>query len=124
MLSQKSRFRWLQEADSNSKFFHSCLLTKRRRDEIQCLEFVGFLVDRVEELKSNIKAYFQSHFASSDRWCRLRLDSLTVEQISDLNHEGLIAVFSEEEIWVAVWDCEGQKSPSPDGINFTFIKDF
>lgn len=23
-----------------------------------------------------------------------------------------------------MWDCEGQKSPSPNGTNFSFIKDF
>lgn len=45
-------------------------------------------------------------------------------QISDSDGEGLIAAFSEEEIQAAVWDCEGQKSPGPDGTNFTFIKEF
>lgn len=32
--------------------------------------------------------------------------------------------FSEEEIKNAVWDCEGDKSPGPDGFNFTFLKEF
>jgi len=30
--------------------------------------------------------------------------------------------FSEEEVKVAVWLCEGSKSPGPDGFNFNFIK--
>ena len=34
----------------------------------------------------------------------------------------LIEAFSEEEIMDAVWQCEGSKSPGPDGFNFNFIK--
>jgi hypothetical protein len=30
--------------------------------------------------------------------------------------------FSAEEIKVAVWDCKGNEAPSPDGVNFFFIK--
>jgi len=34
----------------------------------------------------------------------------------------LLERFSEEEIRDAVWQCEGSKSPRPDGFNFNFIK--
>ena len=30
--------------------------------------------------------------------------------------------FSAEEIKAVVWDCEGNKAPGPDGVNFVFIK--
>jgi hypothetical protein len=30
--------------------------------------------------------------------------------------------FSAEEIKAAVWNCEGNKAPGPDGVNFFFIK--
>jgi hypothetical protein len=30
--------------------------------------------------------------------------------------------FSAEEIKVAVWDCDGNKTPDSDGVNFFFIK--
>ena len=36
----------------------------------------------------------------------------------------LCAKFEEEELREAVWDCEGDKSPGPDGINFRFLKTF
>ena len=32
--------------------------------------------------------------------------------------------FSDAEITSAVWDCDGDKSPGPDGLNFNFIKKF
>nr|AFN88206.1 putative retrotransposon [Phaseolus vulgaris] len=34
----------------------------------------------------------------------------------------LIVDFSKEEIWEAVWQCDWNKSPEPDGYNFNFIK--
>lgn len=124
LLRQKSRFKWLREGDSNSKFFHSCLAKKRIRDEILCLDFGGELVDGVQELKGKVKYHFQSLFAKSADWDRPHIDSLPVGQISEFDGDGLAAVFSEDEIRAVVWDCEGQKSPSPNSINFSFIKDF
>ena len=38
--------------------------------------------------------------------------------------EALVARFSDAEITSAVWDCGGDKSPGPDGLNFNFIKQF
>jgi len=34
----------------------------------------------------------------------------------------LINVFDENEIKEAVWECGSNKSPGPDGFNFSFIK--
>jgi len=36
----------------------------------------------------------------------------------------LIYPFNETEVKAAVWDCDGYKSPDPDGIPMGFIKDF
>lgn len=120
LLRQKSRFKWLREGDSNSKFFHSCLAKKRRRDEILCLDFGGELVDEVQELKGKVKDHFQSLFAKSADWDRPHIDSLPVGQISEFDGDRLVAAFSEDEMRAAVWDCEGQKSPGPNGINFFY----
>jgi len=34
----------------------------------------------------------------------------------------MVTSFTEEEVKGAVWQCEGSKSPGPDGFNFTFIR--
>ena len=34
----------------------------------------------------------------------------------------LVEGFSETEVRDAVWQCEGSKSPEPDGFNFNFLK--
>ena len=38
-LKQKSRLRWVKEGDSNTKFFHSCLQDRRRKNQI--LSFIS-----------------------------------------------------------------------------------
>ena len=39
-----------------------------------------------------------------------------------IDNEGLVAGFTEKEVKDAVWQCEGSKSPGPDGFNFNFIR--
>jgi len=38
------------------------------------------------------------------------------------DNESLLIVFSEKDIRDVVWQCEGSKSPGPDGFNFNFLK--
>lgn len=47
------------------------------------------------------------------------IDRLSVEE-----NASLVAPFSMEEIEGVLEDCEGDKSPGPDGFNFTFVKNF
>jgi len=37
---------------------------------------------------------------------------------------GLTRPFTEEEVKAAMWDCDSFKSPSLDGVNFGFLKEF
>jgi len=39
-----------------------------------------------------------------------------------MENESLVAVFTELEIREAVWQCDGAKSPGPDGFNFNFTR--
>lgn len=45
-----------------------------------------------------------------------------IPQLDGSTNRELIAPFSEEEIRMAVWNCESTKSPGLDGVNFAFIK--
>ncbi|XP_019465331.1 PREDICTED: uncharacterized protein LOC109363522 [Lupinus angustifolius] len=50
------------------------------------------------------------------------LDGIVFNRITEEDDNHLIVQFKEDEIKEAVWSCEGEKSPGPDGYNFTFIK--
>ena len=44
--------------------------------------------------------------------------------INQEQREFLAVPFSDLEIKEAVWSCDGDKCPGPDGFNFKFIKEF
>jgi hypothetical protein len=75
----------------------------------------------VDEIKNSVKSHFEKQF--EERILnRPMLDGLTFSQLSNIDNEALIGAFSEEEIREAVWSCDGNKSPGPDGFNFNFLK--
>jgi hypothetical protein len=55
-------------------------------------------------------------------WERPRLDGIEFPKLSSNQNEGLVRSFSEEEVRCVVDEAEGNKSPRPDGFNFSFIK--
>jgi len=55
---------------------------------------------------------------------KVRLDNVVFSSIDKEDNDLLVSSFSEEEIRAAIWDCEGSKSPGPDGFNFNFFKQF
>jgi len=52
----------------------------------------------------------------------VKLSSMDFMPIPEEVSLRMVEGFSEEEVKVAVWMCEGSKSPSPNGFNFNFIK--
>ena len=50
------------------------------------------------------------------------MDGVQFRSIREKDKALLDKKFDLEEIREAVWECEGNKSPGPDGFNFTFIK--
>lgn len=121
LLWEKSKFKWLKEGDSNSRFFYIYILKRSRRNDIWCLNFNGVNVEGHGNLKAEIKLHFQSHFSIKD-WDRPKLGNMGIPQISAAANAELLASFSEVEIENVVWDCERSKRPEPDEENFDFIK--
>ncbi|GKV35665.1 hypothetical protein SLEP1_g43906 [Rubroshorea leprosula] len=123
MYKQKARKAWLKNGDANSKYFHRCIKSRQRRNEINCIEINGKQLVGVEEVKDGIAKHFQNFF-QKEKWVRPVLDGVDFKQISSQQAERLSASFSEDEIKKAVWDCSSSKAPGPDGFNFRFFREF
>ncbi|CAL0305463.1 unnamed protein product [Lupinus luteus] len=123
LLLQESRQRWLKEGDSNSKFFHASINRRWRTNGISGLTIDGDWVDDPSRVKDHIASFFKGRFEEK-HWNRPTLDGIDIGCISGEDNKFLAARFEEIEIKEAVWNCEGDKSPGPDGFNFTFIKKF
>ncbi|GLT52165.1 hypothetical protein SLA2020_255190 [Shorea laevis] len=121
MLFQKSRQRWLKEGDANTKYFHGCIVHRRKQNGITGLYSNGEWIEDAGEVKELARNYFKRKF-EEEKWSRPTLGDLQFKKISEADNKFLISKFSTEEIDEAVWGCNGTKSPGPDGFNFNFIK--
>ncbi|PNX60607.1 cysteine-rich receptor-like protein kinase, partial [Trifolium pratense] len=120
---QQSRSLWLKEGDANSKYFHSVLAERRRRNVMSVIQVNGVNVEGVIPIRQAVFSHFESHFKAPN-FERPGVDDLQFKRLNQVESAGLTKPFSEEEVKSAVWDCDSFKSPGPDGINFGFIKDF
>ena len=64
---------------------------------------------------------FESRFKATKDF-GVRLDAVEFKSLSPEVSMSMIEAFSEEEIKEAVWQCEGTKSPGPDGLISTSLR--
>jgi hypothetical protein len=123
LLFQKSRARWLKEGDANTRYFHGCVKSRQRRNAISCLKVGERWLDSSPEIIEEVVSYFSNHFAST-HWERPKINGVPFPHISEVDNRLLVEPFSLVEIEEVVKLSDGNKSPGPDGYNFTFIKTF
>jgi len=120
---QQSRLKWLRDGDANSKFFHSVLANRRRRNSLSTIMVNRTVVEGVQPVRQAMVRHFKNHFISH-RVARPNVGNLQFKKLSRADMSNLTKPFLVEEIKVAVWDYDSFKSPGPDGINFGFNKNF
>ncbi|MCH79506.1 LINE-1 reverse transcriptase like [Trifolium medium] len=80
-------------------------------------------LDSSTEIIEEVVNYFNLHF-SSHPWVRPKLDGILFPMLSEGENRLLSEPFSLDEIEEVVKRSDGNKSPGPDGFNFSFIKAF
>ncbi|KAL8488484.1 hypothetical protein ACS0TY_024672 [Phlomoides rotata] len=117
LLHQKARNKWIKEGDANTSFFHNCINTRRKMNEIASIMANG-------EWREKATKYFKNHFSKqAGERPRVSCDFAT-KKISDVDNRLLIDKFLEEEIKGAIDDCDSSKSHGSGGYNFGFLKIF
>ncbi|XP_058752306.1 uncharacterized protein LOC131625459 [Vicia villosa] len=116
MIKQKARLKWIKEGDNNTKYFHSVLKTRTRKNTIVSIQSDQGRLEGVEEVKEGVKKFFEQRFKKQ---CtpRPRLQGLEFNKLNDVERLALKEKFSREEIREVVFGCEGDRSPGPDGYN-------
>jgi hypothetical protein len=95
---------------------------RAKRNAILALKVGDNWLDSPPLVRSAVEEFFANHF-SSPVMVRPRLDGVNFPRLTEDDHFGLTAPFSLEEIEMVVKECDGNKSPGPDGFNFNFVKD-
>jgi len=120
MWVQRARLNWLKERDANTKYFHSCVKGRTRRNAIKAIKVNDVWVQNPREVKEVVVNHFRRHVAAN-LWDRPKLDGVEFLTISEEENAGLIAPFSLEEIERVVKESDGNKSPGPDSFKFAFF---
>ena len=123
IMQQKSRVKWIQQGDNNSKFFHSSIKWRSLKSEIKGLEIQGKWNEDPNVVKEVVKEFYRKRLMAKPN-LGVRLDNIQFQQLSVEDNNMLTKCFDAIEIKKAVWGCGSSKSPGPDDFNFSFIKKF
>jgi len=123
LLQQKSRALWIKQGDSNSKFFHASIKWRRMRNGIKGVlcQNSGSWVEEPNTVKEMVKEFYKNKMIVVDD-IGVRLDNVEFKKLFDHDNNFLTEPFDGKEIKEAIWNCDSHKSPGPDGITFSFIK--
>ncbi|KAJ9541443.1 hypothetical protein OSB04_027949 [Centaurea solstitialis] len=122
-LKQKSRANWAIDGDENSKFFHSLVNQRWRKNNIKGLSSDGVWVENPLVIKKLAKEHFEARFMEQQKERPLFRSGL-FNKLSSQDALFLESTITLEEVKGAVWSCAGSKAPGPDGLNFNFLKKF
>uniref|UniRef100_A0A251TXQ6 Putative RNA-directed DNA polymerase, eukaryota, Reverse transcriptase zinc-binding domain protein n=1 Tax=Helianthus annuus TaxID=4232 RepID=A0A251TXQ6_HELAN len=120
-LQQKSRVRWAVEGDENTAYFHGVVNANISSNRLNGLRINDIWVTSPPLIKDTVCNFFASKF-QEPLSSRPVLICPNLATITEDEAAVLVAPFSVMEVKKAVWDCEGDRAPGPDGINFRFIK--
>jgi len=118
---QKARPNWFKSGDMNSKFYHSAIRWRRLKNEVKGVEVRGQWCEEPEGVHRETKSLFGKRFTATQEY-GVNLSSVEFKSLPLEISIRMLTNFIEEEVKEALWQCEGSKSPGPDGFNFTFIK--
>nr|GFB15385.1 hypothetical protein [Tanacetum cinerariifolium] len=112
-----------QEGDENSKYFHAIINKKRATLSVKGTMVDGDWITDPELVKHEFRKHFEDRFQDpGPRRGSINFpfpNRLFSDQNSDLE-----APISNDEIRAAVWGCDVDKSPCPDGFTFEFFRKF
>nr|GEW55415.1 RNA-directed DNA polymerase, eukaryota, reverse transcriptase zinc-binding domain protein [Tanacetum cinerariifolium] len=122
-LAQKAKIKWALEGDENTRFFHGTLKKKRRQLAIKGILKNGDWIEEPGLVKAEFLGHFRHRF-QQPTGISPTLDTDLLNPLSPSQRDFLERPFSRDEIKRAVWDCNGDRESSPDGLTFKFFTSF
>ena len=110
---------WLKEGDNNTRFFHKMVNAHNRRNWLSKVKVNSCWHTEENEIKASVVGAFHDLFAEEGEW-RPSTDGLSFEGFDSSEVERLELPFSEEEMFVALFDLGKDKALGPDGYIMAF----
>ena len=118
---QKSKALYIREGDRNSKFFLRTANSHRRFNTINNLVVKGELTSNPSSIAACISLFYKQLYSENEGQ-RPLLDEVEFSRISGEDAAWLDRPFEEEEVYGVIKDCNGDKSPGPDGFLMAFFQ--
>lgn len=119
---QRAKSFWLQHGDTNSKFFHNQVRSRRRANALSGLrDNSGNWVPKGQGLHSLILNHFTNIFDANPGNSSPVLDCIP-NLISQQQNAALLRTITHEEVRRAAFSMHPDKSPGPDGFNPGFYQ--
>ncbi|XP_021823802.1 uncharacterized protein LOC110765062 [Prunus avium] len=120
---QKSRVKWLQEGDRNTKFFHLTTLIRRRRNKIERLkDDNGEWIEGAGGLKKLAVSYFVGLFTQDQQCCTFGDLPSFFPPIEAADLANLAKNVDLIEVKVSLFNIGGLKAPGVDGFPACFFQ--
>ena len=116
---QKSREVWLRRGDRNTDFFHKMANSHKRRNCLSKIKINGTWLIEEHEIKGGVVGAFKDLLTDLGDW-HPSMEGLDFNRIDVEEAARLEEVFSEEEVFFALLDLNGDKAPGPDGFPLSF----
>lgn len=117
---QKARSKWISHGDCNSRYFHSLMRSRKRKNLITGLQHNDSWVEEPNSVKSVIRDHFQESFKEGNH-SRPTLNPAHFKKISAADRLYLETDFKIEEIREAVSEGGSDKAPGPDDFSFSIL---
>lgn len=122
---EKAKTKWLEEGDTNTRFFHLSIVLHRRNNHIHYIlnEHNARISDPLL-IGDAFTNFYTNIFASCRPLFPLDLLDLITPIITPSINAALTAVSNDLEISQAISNMANNKSPGPDGMGHVFYKTF
>ncbi|VFQ62668.1 unnamed protein product [Cuscuta campestris] len=120
---QKANLKWMEEGDSNTKFFHAYVKGRRTKSMIRVIEDSnGKPITNIEVIKKMDIEHFFNQFNNRKSVSMSPILAYITPTITEEDNNLLTMIPSDEEIKNTVWSLSPDSAPGPDGYNGHFFK--
>ena len=118
---QLSREIWLREGDRNTGFFHRMANAHQRINTLDRIKVNGEWLLEEQTVREEIVTSFQQMLSEDMEW-KADIGRIQMDHISRQEAESLEIPFTENEIYSALMEMNGDKAPGPNGFTVAFWK--
>ncbi|KAK4258521.1 hypothetical protein QN277_004963 [Acacia crassicarpa] len=120
---QKSKVKWINDGDRNTRFYHLSSKMKCRRNRIVALKNgTGGWIDSEEELKSLVVDFFKGLFTDDTGSSAAIVSNSSFPRLDESSLKNLDKIPTDEEIRTAIFSMGNFKAPGNDGFPPVFYK--